>query len=110
MTTKSETTKSGRISRRTFLKATTGSATLLASLQSLAESYRTLSSGIYYENPPEHRLQRALYEKLKAAIEGLRAINEECDVEVVTDSEYLKNGITSWIAGWKRNGWMTSTP
>jgi ribonuclease HI len=46
--------------------------------------------------------------ELKAAIEGLRAIKEECDVEVVTDSEYLKNGITGWIAGWKRNGWKTS--
>jgi ribonuclease HI len=46
--------------------------------------------------------------ELKAAIEGLRAIHQECDVEVVTDSEYLKNGITSWISGWKRNGWMTT--
>jgi ribonuclease HI len=46
--------------------------------------------------------------ELKAAIEGLRAIKEECDVEVVTDSEYLKNGITGWIAGWTRNGWRTA--
>ena len=29
-------------------------------------------------------------------------------MEVVTDSEYLKNGITTWIHGWKRNGWMTA--
>lgn len=41
----------------------------LASLQSLAESYRTLSSGLYYEKPPDHRLQRELYDRLKAAIE-----------------------------------------
>jgi len=40
----------------------------LASLQALAESYRTLSSGLYYEKPPDHRLQRELYDRLKAAI------------------------------------------
>ena len=45
--------------------------------------------------------------ELTAAIQGLRALREDCEVEVVTDSEYLKNGITSWILGWKRNGWMT---
>lgn len=46
--------------------------------------------------------------ELTAAIEGLRALKEGCDVEVVTDSEYLKNGITTWIHGWKRNGWKTA--
>ncbi len=46
--------------------------------------------------------------EITAAIEGLRALREPCDVEVVTDSEYLKNGITTWIKGWKRNGWKTS--
>jgi len=46
--------------------------------------------------------------ELTAAIEGLRALKETCEVEVVTDSEYLKNGITKWIQGWKRNGWKTS--
>jgi ribonuclease HI len=46
--------------------------------------------------------------ELTAAIEGLRALKERCDVEVVTDSEYLKNGITTWIHGWKRNGWKTA--
>jgi len=47
--------------------------------------------------------------ELMAAIEGLRAIKEPCEVEVVTDSEYLKNGITQWIHGWKRKNWVTST-
>jgi ribonuclease HI len=46
--------------------------------------------------------------ELRAAIEGLRALKEDCEVEVVTDSEYLKNGITNWIHGWKRKGWMTA--
>ena len=47
--------------------------------------------------------------ELRAAIEGLRTLREACEVEVVTDSEYLKNGITAWIHGWKRNGWMTKS-
>jgi ribonuclease HI len=47
--------------------------------------------------------------ELTAAIEGLRALREACEVEVVTDSEYLKNGITNWIHGWKRKGWITAT-
>jgi ribonuclease HI len=46
--------------------------------------------------------------ELTAAIEGLRAIKEPCEVEVITDSQYVKNGITIWIQGWKRNGWKTS--
>jgi ribonuclease HI len=46
--------------------------------------------------------------ELTAAIEGLRALNKTCDVEVITDSEYVKNGITTWIHGWKRNGWKTA--
>jgi ribonuclease HI len=45
--------------------------------------------------------------ELRAAIEGLRALKEGCEVEIVTDSEYLKNGITAWVANWKRRGWMT---
>ncbi|MBI4877542.1 MAG: ribonuclease HI [Acidobacteria bacterium] len=46
--------------------------------------------------------------ELLAAVEGLRALKEPCEVEVVTDSQYLKNGITSWIQRWKLNGWRTS--
>ena len=46
--------------------------------------------------------------ELTAAIEGLRAIKEACEVEVVTDSEYVKNGITQWIHGWKRKNWVKS--
>jgi ribonuclease HI len=47
--------------------------------------------------------------ELTAAIEGLRALKEPCEVELVTDSEYLKNGITMWVANWKRSNWMTSS-
>ena len=45
--------------------------------------------------------------ELTAAVRGLAALRETCEVEIVTDSEYLKNGITTWILNWKRNGWMT---
>ncbi|HEU0120569.1 MAG TPA: ribonuclease HI [Bryobacteraceae bacterium] len=44
--------------------------------------------------------------ELTAAIKGLRALNERCDVTVTTDSEYVKNGITQWIHGWKKRGWV----
>ncbi|MFB3920796.1 MAG: hypothetical protein ACE145_03695 [Terriglobia bacterium] len=43
-----------------------------ATLQALAESYRTLSSGLYYEKPPDFRAQRELYERLKTAIEDFK--------------------------------------
>ena len=45
--------------------------------------------------------------ELTAAIEGLKALKEPCEVEIITDSEYLKNGITTWIHNWKRRDWMT---
>jgi len=46
--------------------------------------------------------------ELMAALPGLRALRERCDVEIVTDSEYVKNGITTWIHNWKRKGWLTA--
>ena len=46
--------------------------------------------------------------EMTAAIEALRSLKENCEIEVVTDSEYLKKGITEWIHGWKRKGWMTA--
>jgi ribonuclease HI len=46
--------------------------------------------------------------ELTAAIEALRTLKEPCEAEVVTDSEYLKNGITTWIHGWKKKGWLTA--
>jgi len=46
--------------------------------------------------------------ELAAPIEGLKRLKERCSVEIITDSEYLRNGIMKWIAGWKRNGWKNS--
>ena len=47
-------------------------ADVLAAISSLAETYRTLSSGIYYEKPLDYRLQRELYDRLRAAVEDHR--------------------------------------
>ena len=47
--------------------------------------------------------------ELTAAIEGLKRLKEDCAVEIVTDSQYVKNGITQWIKGWKKNGWKTAS-
>ncbi len=46
--------------------------------------------------------------ELAAAINGLGALRESCAVELVTDSQYLKQGITEYLARWKANGWRTS--
>ena len=46
--------------------------------------------------------------ELMAAISALEALNKPCTIDLHTDSEYLRQGITSWIVGWKRNGWRTA--
>jgi len=46
--------------------------------------------------------------ELTAAIEALNALKEACEVELTTDSQYVKGGITGWIHGWKKNGWKTA--
>jgi len=46
--------------------------------------------------------------ELLAAIKALQALNESCQVSLTTDSQYVRQGITQWIANWKRNGWKTA--
>ena len=46
--------------------------------------------------------------ELKAAIEALNILKRACIVEMHVDSQYVKDGITKWIHGWKRNGWKTA--
>lgn len=46
--------------------------------------------------------------ELLAAISALEALTKPCTVELYTDSQYLRQGITSWIHNWKRNGWKTA--
>ena len=46
--------------------------------------------------------------ELMAAIEALKALKKPCHVQLWTDSNYVRDGITKWIHGWRRNGWKTS--
>ena len=46
--------------------------------------------------------------ELMAAIEGLEQLKKSMDVVLTTDSQYVKDGITKWIDGWKKKGWITS--
>ena len=46
--------------------------------------------------------------ELMAAIQALEALKRPCEVDLTTDSQYLRNGITQWLANWKRNGWKTA--
>ena len=46
--------------------------------------------------------------ELLAAISALEALSRPSAITVVTDSAYVKNGVTTWIHGWKRNGWRTA--
>ena len=47
--------------------------------------------------------------ELMAAISALEALKKPCTVDIHTDSQYLRNGITQWINKWKRNGWRTAS-
>jgi ribonuclease HI len=46
--------------------------------------------------------------ELMAAITALESLKRACTVDLHTDSQYLRNGIMTWIKGWKRNGWKTA--
>ena len=46
--------------------------------------------------------------ELTAAIKALEGLTRKSTVRLHTDSSYLRNGITGWLAGWKRNGWKTA--
>ena len=46
--------------------------------------------------------------EMMAAIAALEALKRPCDVVLTTDSSYLRDGITGWIHGWRRNGWKTA--
>lgn len=46
--------------------------------------------------------------ELRAAIEALNTLKRPCAVDLYTDSEYVRNGITQWVIGWQRRGWKTA--
>jgi len=47
--------------------------------------------------------------ELMAAIQALESLTQRCEVQLTTDSEYVKNGITQWIVNWKKRGWRTAS-
>lgn len=58
-----------------------------------------------YGSEPETTNNRM---ELKAAIEALSLLKRPCEVELTTDSQYLRQGITQWIHNWKKKGWKTA--
>jgi ribonuclease HI len=46
--------------------------------------------------------------ELTAAIRALEALKRPCTIDLYTDSAYLRGGIMTWLAGWKKNGWRTA--
>jgi ribonuclease HI len=47
--------------------------------------------------------------ELMAAIRGLEALKQPCEVSLTTDSKYVLQGMTEWLAGWKRKGWRSAS-
>ena len=71
-----------------------------AALLLYGEHSRTISGR--YRNTTNNRME------MRAAIEALNALKRPCQVEIFTDSQYLRNGITKWVHGWRRSGWRTA--
>ena len=46
--------------------------------------------------------------ELTAVIKALESLNRKCEIQITTDSTYVKNGITTWINNWKKNNWKTA--
>jgi ribonuclease HI len=47
--------------------------------------------------------------ELTAAIEGLKAVKDSCEISLTTDSQYVRKGITEWLTNWKARGWKTAS-
>jgi ribonuclease HI len=47
--------------------------------------------------------------ELTGVIEGLKALKESCEVEVISDSKYVVQGINEWLANWEKNNWRTAS-
>ncbi|QFU05273.1 Ribonuclease HI [Pseudoalteromonas sp. THAF3] len=62
---------------------------------------KTLSQG--YQTTTNNRME------LLAAIVALESLTRPCDIVLTTDSQYVKEGIESWLANWKKRGWRTAS-
>ena len=70
------------------------------SLMRFGDHEKELSGGA--EDTTNNRME------LQAAIESLKALTKKCHVDLYTDSQYVRGGITGWIKNWKKNGWRTA--
>ena len=71
-----------------------------AAILKYKQTEKILSNGYY--KTTNNRME------LLAAIVALEQLKEACEVQLYSDSQYLRNGITNWIHGWKKNGWKTA--
>lgn len=71
-----------------------------AALLIYGEHQKEISGG--EKNTTNNRME------LTAAVSALEVLNRPCEVDFVTDSQYVKNGISEWIKKWKKNGWRTA--
>ena len=71
-----------------------------AAILKYKQTEKILSKGYY--KTTNNRME------LLAAIVALELLKEACEVQLYSDSQYLRNGITNWIHGWKKNGWKTA--
>ena len=60
------------------------------------------------KSPAARPLRPTIAWSSRAAIEGLNALKRPCTVDLYTDSQYVRQGIMSWLANWKRRGWRTA--
>ena len=72
-----------------------------AAILCAADKKKELSGG--EQNSTNNRME------LTAALQGLLALKRPLKVQIVTDSEYLRRGVTEWLAGWKKKGWKRKT-
>ncbi|WP_085247917.1 ribonuclease HI [Gilliamella mensalis] len=71
-----------------------------AAILQYRQAEKILSAGFF--NTTNNRME------LLAAIVALEQLKQPCQIELYSDSQYLRNGIINWIHGWKKNGWKTS--
>ena len=71
-----------------------------AAILKYKENEKVLAQG--YFNTTNNRME------LLAAIVALELLKEPCQIKLYSDSQYLRNGISNWIHGWKKNGWRTA--
>lgn len=74
-----------------------GGAGGVAAIVRFGEHYKTVQEG--FRSTTNNRME------MLAAIRGLDLLNQKCNVTIYTDSQYLINGISLWIKGWKKRGW-----